>query len=98
MGLRHHPPRRRVVLGHGEIGAAGRPRLRIARGKQEARGAIGEARLADAFGPAEQPGMVHAARCQRVDEGPFAHGMADHGERLARVRRVRQPVGFVAGR
>ena len=53
----------------GEIDRAGNGRrCRIRAGQDEARQAIGERRLADAFRPLDQPGMVHASRTVGIEQ------------------------------
>ncbi len=68
MGLGHHAPRRRILFRHRQAFHRAGARQRIARSQQEARRTIGKARLADAFGAAEKPGVMQALRAQRIQE------------------------------
>ncbi len=69
---------------------------RLSRCQHEAGGAIGEARLADALRAAEQPGVMHAAGAQAIEEGLLLRLMPDQSQGLARMRRARQAIGLVS--
>ena len=70
------------------VGLVRGARGRIAGGEHEAGGAIGEARLADALRPAQQPGMMHAAAGERRGQFGLGGTVADQQRIFTRGGRV----------
>ena len=63
-------------------------------GEQEAREAPGERRLADPLRSAEDPGLRQPVAPIGVEQLALRRGMAEKRERLARMRRVVEPVAL----
>ena len=80
VGMRppHHLAEGGMVCRQRQVGGRRhRPARRIGMGEQEAGEAIGERRLADALGAADQPGMVHAAAAIGVEQRALGRRVAE---------------------